>query len=1131
MGAMLVSLALAGLLSILQSPAPSPSDSVALHEAKSSVGHRLNVLFLGDHGHHRPMERLGEVFGPLLRMGFAIDWEDDLAYVTQERLADYDCVVMYANQAQHARVPEPFLETLRAFVRGGGGFVALHCTSGCFMQSDEWREFVGARFVSHGAEVFQQEVVAPEHPVVRDWPNFSSWDETYVQQHGSGERVVLTVRGDEPWSWVRQEDAGRIFYSASGHDGRTWQQPGFLDLLVRAMDWTSGEEAAQARRAWRAPQFEYAEHEWVPNYEGRDPKLRYQKPSTPQQARDALIVPAGFEAVLFASEPMVVNPVAMTWDGRGRCWVLESPDYPNRVEEGGAGGDRLSILEDRDGDGRADHKTVFQDGLNLPTGLVRTTHGAIVAQAPELIWLEDLDGDDRAERRTVLFTGFGRWDTHAGPSNLQWGPDGYLWGAVGYAGFEGASGNRFGSGLWRWKVGMDEPEFMAQFTNNTWGLGFRDDGEIFGSTANGAPSFFVGVPKNVQARSAPSAPGAAPAFDTARFFPALEHLRQGDFFGQYTSAAGHHFATGAAMPPGWDDRVAFVCGPTGHLVGRFQAVPDGSGYRMQNAFNLCSSLDEWFCPVQAEVGPDDAVWVADFAQFIILHNLPGQPERGLPKVDYGDGNAHVNPLRDTQHGRIFRIVRKGWEASYPDLENDEADGAWESRGRKHLEALGHPNRFWRKLARRRFALRDYWAPTEFGQLSGDGLYAVIDSHSTLDIAAMLLRQEQHPWSEREQKLLLSQLKLGPHADTTLLAEGLLETGSLPIQRHTLMAAARMPQAEVLGVALASFALTQDWSDRWITQALQAAVVQHADPFLAAARPLLPKPEPESPKNLFPNPGFEFANADDASVPLGWRVRVYSGKAEHTWEAGMGRNASRALVIRSTEGADTSWCTEVEVEPRTRYRLSGWIRSTDLTHPGGTHGALFNLHPRHVVTESVQDSSGWTRVQLEFETGADERRVSINALYGGWGRSTGEAVYDDVELLSLGPVHDLSALVALAERFASDAEPGRTTEEDAALLTGGSPEAGRELFFQSTILACSRCHVWNGEGGALGPDLTTIGARLTPEQLLEAIEDPNATLAPDWKAPASVMPALRPFLTDEELRDLIAFLAASREPKR
>ncbi|HBF22803.1 MAG TPA: hypothetical protein DDW23_03215, partial [Planctomycetes bacterium] len=652
---------------------------------------RVDVLFLGDRGHHRPADRLASVWGAFAREGVAIEWEEDLASVTSARLADFDCLMVYANQPNHAKAPTVFMDAVLEFVQSGGGLVAVHCASGCFGESDEWLELIGARFLSHEAEIFSQQIAEPTHPVMDGWKGFESWDETYVQKHHDENRTILTFRGEEPWTWIRSEGRGKVFYTASGHDERTWEQPGFFDLLLRGIDWVVGPETAAKREAFPLPPLPGTVEDMVPNYEGLDERPLFQRPSTHQEAQDRLQPPAGFAARLFAAEPMVVNPIAMTWDEKGRLWVLESPDYPNEVNEKGEGNDRITILEDKDGDGRADTRLVFADGLNLPTGLLKVEGGVWVVQAPDLVFFRDENGDDRVDSREVLLSGFGRFDTHAGPSSLEWGPDNSLWGAVGYSSFRRSDGSSFGSGLWRWTAG-NEPTFLAQFTNNTWGLGLRTDGEIFGSTANGEPSFFMGVPFDLLKTTKANSPGAAPVLDQKSIHPALTHIRQGDYLGRWTAAAGHQFSTGPNLPAEWGERMAFVCEPTGHLVGRLETYPSGSGYRTRDAFNFVTSTDEWFCPVQAGVGPDGAVWIADFAQFIILHNLPGNPERGLPRIEYGDGNAHLNPNRDKTHGRIWRIVKTDADYPSPNLANASVSLL--------IEALEHPNRFWRVQARR-----------------------------------------------------------------------------------------------------------------------------------------------------------------------------------------------------------------------------------------------------------------------------------------------------------------------------------------------------------------------------------------------------------------------------------------------
>jgi type 1 glutamine amidotransferase len=226
---------------------------------QDAAGERIRLLFLGDHGHHQPAARLQEAIGALALRGIVADWEDELARVTPARLARYDVVAVYANFPDHAAAPPEFLAALREHVAvRGRGLVALHCASACFPESPEWTRLIGARFDRHGGEVFTDETVAPEHPLLRGWQSFTTWDETYVHRdHHEAGRTVLTVRGAErePWTWVRAEGAGRVFYTAWGHDERTWTQPGFLDLLARAALWTAGAEAAarHARSAIRRP--------------------------------------------------------------------------------------------------------------------------------------------------------------------------------------------------------------------------------------------------------------------------------------------------------------------------------------------------------------------------------------------------------------------------------------------------------------------------------------------------------------------------------------------------------------------------------------------------------------------------------------------------------------------------------------------------------------------------------------------------------------------------------------------------------------------------------------------------------------------------------------------------------------
>ena len=154
----------------------------------------------------------------------------------------------------------------------------------------------------------------------------------------------------EPWTWTNEYKDGRMFYTAYGHDERTWSNPGFHDLMKRGILWAVGDKAAGKADKLSFPQPKYTEAK-IPNYEKRDPPLKLQQGLSPEESMQLTQVPIGFELELFAAEPDIINPIAMAWDERGRLWVIETVDYPNTVRsDDGVGDDRVKICEDTNGD-------------------------------------------------------------------------------------------------------------------------------------------------------------------------------------------------------------------------------------------------------------------------------------------------------------------------------------------------------------------------------------------------------------------------------------------------------------------------------------------------------------------------------------------------------------------------------------------------------------------------------------------------------------------------------------------------------------------------------------------------------------------------------------------------------------
>eukprot|EP01031_Cornospumella_fuschlensis_P045041 gene45041-55096_t len=195
----------------------------------------------------------------------------------------------------------------------------------------------------------------------------------------------------------------------------------------------------------------------------------------------------------------------MAWDEKGRLWIVESVDYPNTFKEtDGVANDRIKICEDTDGDGKADKFTVFADDLNIPTSMVFANGGVIVSMAPHFVFLKDTNGDDKADVREIIMTGWGKNDTHAGPSNLQYGFDNKIWGVLGFSGFNAVVDGKkqnFGQGVYRFSPNGKNLEYLSSTSNNTWGLGFSEDNNVFISTANNTHSAYYSMPAKLTQRT------------------------------------------------------------------------------------------------------------------------------------------------------------------------------------------------------------------------------------------------------------------------------------------------------------------------------------------------------------------------------------------------------------------------------------------------------------------------------------------------------------------------------------------------------------------------------------------------------------------------------------------------------
>ncbi len=490
------------------------------------------------------------------------------------------------------------------------------------------------------------------------------------------------------------------------------------------------------------------------------PLTLMQDPMPADVSINAYSVPKGFRMTLWAkesndnwpdalqSQPVLSGlqgkPIAMTWDERGRLWVCETIDYPNELQPTGQGRDRIKICEDTDNDGQADKFTVFAEHLSIPSTLVCYRGGVIIQDGRVTIYMKDVDGDGKADFRQELITGWAMGDTHGGVSNFQYGPDNWIWGMQGYNNSEpvinGEKQQSFRQGFWRFKVKSGESdktapafaidpsnmkasqqpsgdfdqhtirvealEFVRATNNNTWGLGFSEEGYVFGSTANGCPSVHMPIPNRYYDQVAGWSPETLERISPdANFKPADDQIRQVDWHGGYTAAAGSSLYTARNYPSAWWNRIQMVCEPTGHLVGSFVLDKVGAGYRSKNSFNTVASVDDWAAPIMAEVGPDGNVWVLDWYNYIIQHN---PTPNGFQT---GKGAAYESDLRDKRFGRIYRLIH-GAETPVPTRTTTLSDAS----DVELVAALEDTNFFWRRAAQRLLVEREATDPQTLAAL-------------------------------------------------------------------------------------------------------------------------------------------------------------------------------------------------------------------------------------------------------------------------------------------------------------------------------------------------------------------------------------------------------------------------------
>jgi putative membrane-bound dehydrogenase-like protein len=875
-------------------------------------------------------------------------------------------------------------------------------------------------------------------------------------------------------------------------------------------------------------------------------------PVEPEHVQETFKIKPGFRLELAAEEPLVVDPIALSFDENGRMFVVEMRDYSERRDEHLG---RIRMLEDTDGDGRFDKSTVYADNLPWPTAVICYNGGVFVAATPDILYFKDTNGDGVADVHEVVFTGFGkgveRLNVQQLLNSFNWGLDNRIYGA------NGGNGGSITSPKHPDEKPLDlrgrdfsfDPRTLtvrAESGGGQYGLTFDDRGRRF-ICSNSSHIRPVMYEERYAGRN-PFLTLPPPSIDIAVDGPAAEVYRispdepwrvlrtkwrvaglvpgliegGGRPSGYFTSATGITIYRGDAWPEEFRGD-AFVADCGSNLVHRKRIFPDGVGYKAERAADeqkveFLASRDLWFRPVQMANAPDGTLYVIDMYREVIEH--PWSFPQNIKKLlDLNSGN---------DRGRIYRIVPDGFrQRELPRL------GAASSK--ELVATLEHSNGWDRDTAARLIYERaDRSIVPDLEQLVGGGrsplgrmhaLYALAglsalkpdDVRAALDDAAAVVRQhgirllEDLEPASRE-PLLTKLAKLADDSDAQVRYQLALTLGVV-----------RPPERAVLLQRL----LAADANDSWMAIAVLNALKDGASEFLAG---LLAKP------SALKSTGYELAARKVATI-IG--TQNHPAAIDQAIQA-IARLQSPALLCSLGnalgEGVQQSgsflWRSS---NPSILQLLT--TRGTQLLQNESASADAKLQAIRMLGQSSFADVRPALTAMLEPSRPPSLQKASIRALGAFPAPAAGEALLDawqkltpplrtevvDMLLrrserttalltaLESGKLRRTDLSVSQVDRLRKYSDPEirqratqllgqpstgpRQQAVDAfagALKLEGRAAHGQQIYQER----CATCHRLAGQGHALGPDLETVRSN-GKEMLLVNIVDPNRQVMPKY----------------------------------
>ena len=876
----------------------------------------------------------------------------------------------------------------------------------------------------------------------------------------------------------------------------------------------------------------------------------------PQVELSQFKVEKGFRVNLFASDPRLSKPIQIHFDPQGRLWVASSPIYP-QIAPDQEPSDKILVLEDTDGDGRADRSTVFAEGLYIPSGVAPGDDGVYVGHGSDLIHLRDTDGDGKADSKRVVLSGFGTEDTHHQLHGLTWGPDGALYMLQGYfcsSHIETPHGvlRLNGGGAWRFTPSTHRLEIYSRGLVNPWGIQFDRWGQSFQTDGAGGEGINY------------SFPGVA-----YRASPGQNRILQGLNPGT-AKLCGIEVLSGRHLPDEFQGNI-LSNDFRANKVYRYEIVEDGSGYAANRQPNFLESSHVSFRPVDITMGPDGAIYIADWYSPIIQHG----------EVNFRD------PRRDHDHGRIWRVSHRGRRlVERPKLIDASTD--------ELLDSLKAQEDHTRYQARRVLAQRDaksverslelwlksmgsaeedehhllegLWLSQSLGIVNHELLYRLLSSTDhRVRAAAVRVAADWQAELPSFEDLIRSAIE-DTHPRVRLEAVRALSTSTSPASVQLALRVLDRPMDQFIHHALARTVL--ELEPAWFA-AFEAGKLDFDKNISQLVYALEALDSPAAAPHLL-------QLIAKKKLPSESEMMASSAVASHGGPAEIAKLLDHVLESDSSDNDTLVKLTALlESTQRRKVRPTGKlgkiqklidsknsdlrklaIRAAGVWKIESMSEALRNLAfepnqslaTRTAAVESLGDLE--EHAVLEgLASSADERSIRIQAAISMIALDSQKAARLSAPILKAtqdteeastvfraflqhteGPSllagalenfrispktartgiywigssgreePDLSEVLIAAAELLSEAllvAPPEMPEFIKEVESRGDAQKG-EVLFRSDQLACAKCHRIAGSGGLVGPDLTSIGTRAQIDYLVESVLDPNETIKEGYR---------------------------------